>query len=133
MENIIRSLKQKPRIIDIAVGLILVVGLAALSKMRSNFLPPEPTNFVAVNVTYRGASPQEVEEEVVDKIEDLLDGLKGVDRITSSAQESFANIRIELLEEAILMKCYRMSAPLLIRFQPSPTGSMRQSYSRRKS
>ena len=100
MENIIRSLIQKPRIIDIAVGLILVVGLAALSQMRSNFLPPEPTNFVAVNVTYRGASPQEVEEEVVDKIEDLLDGLKGVDRITSSAQESFANIRIELLEEA---------------------------------
>ncbi len=82
------------------VGLIIVVGLATLANMRSNFLPPEPVNFVAVTVTYPGASPQEVEEEVVDKIEDNLDGLKGIDRITSSSQESFANIRVELLEEA---------------------------------
>ncbi|MEN0006657.1 MAG: efflux RND transporter permease subunit, partial [Bacteroidota bacterium] len=100
MENFIKSLIQKPRVVDIVVGLIVVVGLATVGNMRSNFLPPEPINFVAVNVVYRGASPQEVEEEVVDKIEDKLDGLKGIDRITSRSEESFANIRIELLEEA---------------------------------
>jgi len=100
MENIIKSLIQKPRVVDIIVGLIIVVGLATLATMRSNFLPPEPVNFVAINVTYPGASPQEVEEEVVDKIEDNLDGLRGVDRVTSSSQESFANIRVELLEDA---------------------------------
>ncbi|NJL15420.1 MAG: efflux RND transporter permease subunit [Microscillaceae bacterium] len=100
MKNILQTLIQKPRLVDILVGLIIVVGLATVSSMRTNFLPPEAVNFVAVNVTYRGASPQEVEEEVVNKIEDNLDGLKGVDRITSSASESFANIRVELLEEA---------------------------------
>jgi multidrug efflux pump subunit AcrB len=100
MRAIIRSFIQKPRVVDIFVGLIIVVGLATLASMRTNFLPPEPINFVAVNVVYRGASPQEVEEEVVDKIEDNLDGLKGIDRVTSTAQESFANIRIELLEDA---------------------------------
>lgn len=100
MRDIIRSFIQKPRVVDIFVGLIIVVGLATLASMRTNFLPPEPINFVAVNVVYRGASPQEVEEEVVDKIEDNLDGLKGIDRVTSTAQESFANIRIELLEDA---------------------------------
>ncbi|MEM8527131.1 MAG: efflux RND transporter permease subunit [Bacteroidota bacterium] len=100
MKNIIQSLIQKPRIVDIIVGLIVVVGIAVVASMRSNFLPPEPINFVVVNVTYPGASPQEMEEEVVDKIEDNLDGLKGIDRITSSAQESFASIRVELLEVA---------------------------------
>jgi len=100
MNQIIQNLIQKPRIVDILVGLVVVVGLAVVANMRTNFLPPEPINFVAVNVVYRGASPQEVEEEVVDKIEDELDGLKGIDRITSTSQESFANIRIELLEEA---------------------------------
>ncbi len=100
MENVIKSLIQKPRIVDIIVGLILVTGLITVASMRSNFLPPEPINFVAVNVVYRGASPQEVEEEVVDKIEDNLDGLKGIDRITSTSQEGFANIRVELLEDA---------------------------------
>lgn len=100
MKNIIQSLIQKPRVVDILVGLIVVVGIATLASMRTNFLPPEPINFVGINVVYPGASPQEVEEEVVDKIEDNLDGLKGIDRVTSTAEESFANIRVELLEDA---------------------------------
>ncbi|MEM6316422.1 MAG: efflux RND transporter permease subunit [Bacteroidota bacterium] len=100
MQKIIQFLAQKPRIADIIVGLTVVVGLLSLMSLRSNFLPPEPINFIGVNVVYRGASPQEVEEEVVDKIEDNLEGLNGIDRVTSTSSESFANIRIELLEDA---------------------------------
>lgn len=100
MKKLIERLAQKPRIVDITVGLILLVGLLSISAMRSNFLPPEPINFISASVVYKGASPQEVEEEVVDKIEDKLDGLKGIDRVTSKSSESFAYIQIELLEEA---------------------------------
>lgn len=100
MENIIRIFSQRPRIADILVGLIIVVGLFSLSSLRTNFLPPEPINFISVNVVYKGASPQEVEEEVVNKIEDNLEGVKGIDRVTSTSSESFANVRIELLEDA---------------------------------
>ncbi len=100
MEQIIKFLSQKPRTVDVFVGLIVVLGLLSLSSIRSNFLPPEPVNFIVINVVYRGASPQEVEEEVVNKIEDNLEGLKGIDRVTSTSTESLANIRIELKEEA---------------------------------
>ncbi len=100
MKNIIEFLAQKPRTADIIVGLIVVVGLLTLGAMRSNFLPPEPIGFISINVVYPGASPQEVEEEVVDKIEGNLEGLKGIDRITSTSSESFANVRIEILEDA---------------------------------
>lgn len=100
MKNILTALAQKPRIADILVGLIIVVGLLAVGSMRSNFLPPEPVNFIAISVVYPGASPQEVEEEVVDKIEENLEGLEGIDRVTSTASESFANIRVEMLEDA---------------------------------
>ncbi|MEO0777168.1 MAG: efflux RND transporter permease subunit [Bacteroidota bacterium] len=100
MRSLLQQFIQKPRTVDILVGLIVVLGLLALSTMRSNFLPPEPVSFIRVNVVYRGASPQEVEEEVVNKIEDRLDGLKGVDRVTSKSTESFAQIRVELLEDA---------------------------------
>lgn len=102
MKQIIQFLAQKPRTADVIVGLIIIVGLLTVGSMRTNFLPPEPVNFISVNVVYRGASPQEVEEEVVDKIEDNLEGLKGIDRVTSASSESFANIRIELLEDADL-------------------------------
>ena len=100
MKKIIHFLVQKPRTVDIFIGLIIIIGLLTISSMRSNFLPPEPVNFISVTVVYRGASPQEVEEEVVNKIEDNLEGLKGIDRVTSSSSESFANVRIELLEDA---------------------------------
>ena len=79
MRSLLQQFIQKPRTVDILVGLIVGLGLLALSTMRSNFLPPEPVSLIRVNVVYRGASPQEVEEEVVNKIEDRLDGLKGVD------------------------------------------------------
>lgn len=100
MRNSIKAIVQLPMVAHIIVGLILIVGLLTVLKMRSNFLPPEPVSFININVVYRGASPQEVEEEVVDKIEDNLEGLKGIDRVTSSSSESFANIRVELLENA---------------------------------
>ncbi|MEM6804609.1 MAG: efflux RND transporter permease subunit, partial [Bacteroidota bacterium] len=100
MKNIIYYLAQKPRLVDIFVGLIILLGLMTLSKIRSNFLPPEPANFIVVTAQYRGASPQEVEEEVTNKIEDRLEGLEGIDRLTSTSKESFASIRVELLENA---------------------------------
>ncbi|TRX62683.1 efflux RND transporter permease subunit [Fulvivirga sp. M361] len=100
MKKIISFLAQKPRTVDIFVGLIILVGLMTLSKIRSNFLPPEPENFITISIVYRGASPQEIEEEVVNKIEDNLEGLKGIDRVTSVSKESFADIRVEMLENA---------------------------------
>ncbi|MEM9894999.1 MAG: efflux RND transporter permease subunit [Bacteroidota bacterium] len=100
MKKIISFLAQKPRTVDIFVGLIIVIGLMTLSQIRSNFLPPEPENFISISVVYRGASPQEVEEEVVNKIEDNLEGLKGIDRVTSLSKESYANVRVEMLEDA---------------------------------
>jgi multidrug efflux pump subunit AcrB len=100
MKKILHSFIQKPRTVNIIIGLVMLVGMLTIGSMRSNFLPPEPVNFIAVNVVYRGASPQEVEEEVVNKIEDNLDGLKGIERVTSTSSESFANIQIELKEAA---------------------------------
>lgn len=100
IKHLIETMVQRPRVADLIVGLIVLVGLLTVFGMRSNFLPPEPVSFVNIQVVYRGASPQEVEEEVVDKIEDNLEGLKGIDRVTSTSRESFAEIRVELLEDA---------------------------------
>ncbi|MEM6720669.1 MAG: efflux RND transporter permease subunit [Bacteroidota bacterium] len=100
MKKLITYLAQKPMLTDIFVGLIIVLGLLTVSNMRSNFLPSEPVSFINVNVVYRGASPQELEVDVVNKIEDNLDGLKGVRRVTSTAKESFANVKVEILDDA---------------------------------
>mgnify|MGYP001791688130 CR=1 FL=1 len=100
MKKIIEFLAQRPSLVNIFIGLIVVVGLLSLLSRRATFFPSEPVSFISVNVVYRGASPQEVEEEVVNKIEDNLQGLKGILQVTSTATESNANVRIELEEEA---------------------------------
>jgi len=100
MKKLITYLIQKPKITDIFVGLIIVLGLITVANMRSNFLPPEPESFINVNVVYRGASPEELETDVVNKIEDNIDGLKGVRRVTSTSEESFSNVKVEILDDA---------------------------------
>jgi len=100
MKRAIAFLAQKPRLVNIFVGLIIVVGLLTVWSMRANFLPPEPVSFINVSVVYRGASPQEVEEEVVNKVEEAIEGLAGIERVTSTARESFALVNVELQEQA---------------------------------
>ena len=63
--------------------------------MRSSFFPLSDSKIVTVQVVYPGASPQEMEEGVVLKIEDNIRGLVGVDRFTSTSKENAAVITIE--------------------------------------
>jgi len=100
MNSILTKLAQRPRVVNIIVGLIAVLGLLSLSTMRSNFLPPEPVSFINIEVAYPGASPFEMEEEVVNKIEENLKGIKGVDRFTSNSKESFALISVEIFDSS---------------------------------
>ena len=53
---------------------------------------------VNISVAYPGASPQEMEEGIVLKIEDNLRGLIGIDRFTSTSSENSAQILIEILK-----------------------------------
>ncbi|MBP2831087.1 efflux RND transporter permease subunit [Aquimarina sp. U1-2] len=100
MKKLITYLIQKPMISNIVVGLIVVLGLITVLQMRSNFLPTEPVSFIDVSVVFRGASPQELEEEVINKIEDNLDGIKGIRRVTSTSSESLGRVEVEILDDA---------------------------------
>jgi len=51
-----------------------------------------------VSVVYPGASPEEVEEGVVLKIEEKLDGLEGVERVTSTSRENSGRVTVEVIE-----------------------------------
>ena len=53
---------------------------------------------ITIQVSYPGASPQEIEEGVVLKIEENLKGLIGVDRITSASRENSGIITVEILK-----------------------------------
>jgi len=82
--------------VNIVIGTFFFFGIFGAYSLRSSFFPLVDSKNVNINVTYPGASPQEVEEGIVLKIEDNLKGLNGVERVTSTSRENSGNINIEI-------------------------------------
>ena len=76
--------------------LILVGGVAAGSRLAVENYPEFDLRTVAVRVVSPGASPREVEEDIVRRIEESVIGLPGVDRVVSTSREGLGTIEIEL-------------------------------------
>ena len=82
-------------IITVVVMLSLVVfGLAALMRLQTDEFPDIDAPIVFVGIPYPGASPEQVEREVVDRIEDRLAGISGLDDLRSTSTDGFAQIII---------------------------------------
>ena len=73
----------------------IVFGIAGIFSLKSSFFPLIDSKFISVNANYPGASPEEIEEGVILKIEENLKGLPGVVRVTSTSRENTGSILIE--------------------------------------
>ncbi|WNH11144.1 efflux RND transporter permease subunit [Thalassobellus suaedae] len=84
----------------VAVNIFIIAffafGIIGVLSLKSSFFPLVDSKIINVNVAYPGASPQEIEEGVVLKIEDNLNGLRGVDRVTSVSRENSGTITVEI-------------------------------------
>jgi len=73
--------------------LILVIGgINASFNSKMELFPEFSLDTVVVRVPFLGASPEEVEELVVVRIEEALQGVTGIKEIRSSASEGFASV-----------------------------------------
>ena len=77
-----------------------VFGYFGLQDTNSSYFPLDDSKLIFINITYPGASPAEIEEGVVLKIEDNLRGLVDIDRVTSASRENAATITVEIVEGA---------------------------------
>lgn len=84
----------------VAVNVIIIAfavfGIVGAKSLKSSFFPLTDSKNILISITYPGASPQEVEEGIVLKIEDNLKGLQGVDRVTSTSRENSGTINVEI-------------------------------------
>jgi multidrug efflux pump subunit AcrB len=82
--------------VNIFIGAFVVFGILGYLGLKSSFFPLVESKIITVNITYPGASPQEIEEGIVLQIEDNLKGLRGVDRVTSISRENSGTITVEI-------------------------------------
>jgi multidrug efflux pump subunit AcrB len=98
MRNIITYFIKFPVAVNIFILAFIGFGLAGALSMKSSFFPLVESRNISINLTYPGASPEEMEEGIVLKIEDNLKGIVGIDRVTSVSRENSASINIEIVK-----------------------------------
>lgn len=85
--------------VNIFVLSFIIFGIIGALSMKSSFFPLVDSELISIRLTYPGASPQEMEEGVVLKIEDNLKGTIGVERVTSVSRENSATITVEVEQD----------------------------------
>ena len=81
---------------NLMMVLILVAGVMTLSRVKVEIFPEFSLDLITISVEYLGASPEEVEEGVNIRIEEEIQGLDGVKKITSMANENMGVVSVEL-------------------------------------
>ncbi len=79
--------------------LIMGFGLLALVNLKSSFFPERESKAINVNLIYPGASPEEIEKGVIQKIEDNLKGVQGIEKYESTSKENSGAVNIEVFQE----------------------------------
>ena len=82
----------------------LVGGFLSVGVIRQEVFPDFTIDKVMITVSYPGASPEEVEEGLVLPVEEAVEGLEGIDEITSTAAEGSATIVVEAMDGTDLQK-----------------------------
>ena len=96
MKKIITYFIKYPVAVNVVILAFVVFGLFGALSLKSSFFPLMESRIININVIYPGASPIEMEEGIVLKIEDNLKGLIGIERVTSVSRENSASITVEI-------------------------------------
>jgi multidrug efflux pump subunit AcrB len=103
-KGVIAWFAMNPVAANLLMAIIMVVGIASAFTIQRAMFPAFDIEIVSVNMAYPGAAPEEVETGIVEKIEEAINDVDGIKRVSSYAYESYAQIIIEPLEGTDLSK-----------------------------
>jgi len=80
---------------NLLLVVLLVLGLAAVPKMRAQFFPDVVLDTVSVSVTWEGAGAEDIDRAIVQVLEPALLAVEGVESTNSTSTEGRASITME--------------------------------------
>ncbi|MBC8187424.1 MAG: efflux RND transporter permease subunit [Proteobacteria bacterium] len=83
---------------NLLMALMIFGGLFSLPNIQQKTFPDIDINVISIGVIYLGAAPEEVEQGVCIRIEEEINGLNGIEEITSSASEGACGVSAELMD-----------------------------------
>ena len=90
---------KRPIVTVVSMVALVVFGVFSMAQLQTDEFPDVAEPIINVAIPYPGAAPDVVEREVLDRVEEAISGISGVDRINGSAQDGFANITVAFVFE----------------------------------
>lgn len=93
--EITRLFIRNPAITAALISLVLLLGIVSVQQLPTQLFPSIDRPVLAVQVSWRAASPREIESEIVEPIERELRGISGMTRLRSFSNAGGAYINME--------------------------------------
>ena len=81
---------------NLLMFILLLGGLYSVVTIKKESRPQIETNFITVSIPFLGASPEDVEEGVLIKIEESIQDIEGIQEIISTGRRGSGNVQIEV-------------------------------------
>src|SRR5690242_16310299 len=93
--NLIQSFVHNPVKVTVGVILVLLFGVLAALRMPMQLTPEVEIPTLTIETAWPGASPQEVEQEIIQEQEEQLKSVEGVRKISSESMDSLGRVTLE--------------------------------------
>lgn len=112
--NLIRLAIERPIAVVAAVLMIIVFGIVALQAIPVQLAPDVNKPIITITTSWGGAAPAEIEREIVNRQEEVLRGLEGLQQMTSSSEDGRGEITLEFvvdqdMDKALLLVANRLA------------------------
>ena len=99
MKSLIAWTVRNTPAMNVLVVSVMVVGWISFSSMRREVFPEFDLEMALVTVSYPGATPEEVEEGICQKVEEACRSVVGIKKITSVAREGLGFCVFEMADD----------------------------------
>ena len=111
--NLIQLAIARPIAVIAAVLMVVMFGLVAFKTIPIQLIPDVNRPVITVDTNWYGASPAEVEREIVNRQEEVLRGIEGLTQMTSKSEDSSGTITLEFavstnMDKALLLVSNRL-------------------------
>ena len=94
MRSLITWFVKNPVAANLMMFVMFVTGIFGYLNLEREFIPQTTFNGITISISWPGASPRDVAEQLVVRAEEAVDGLDGIDYIESTSREGSGQINV---------------------------------------
>src|SRR6266699_1279979 len=99
MQKLAEICVHRPVFATILILSLVVVGIFSFSTLGVDLFPKVEFPTITVTVANPGSSPQEVETEITDKVEEAVNTISGIDELRSTSVEGVSQVFVQFILE----------------------------------